>query len=393
MRDLPDNASLDHLRRQAKDQLAVLRRTTSDATLTVAQTTVARQYGFGSWAELKTEVERRNDDVEPPPSADDHRAEQLAAAFGLGTVTGPMTHVERQWTGEIWDLTTTDGRWVLTALADFVVPANVETEAGLVEQARAAGILALEPVRTTDGPIVAALDGVHWRAHRWIPLGPPAPQPPLPATAAEGGRILARLHRLDLTPPAPVVPWLTHRCSESQWQALVDQARAAGKVWADDLARALPGFLALDAVRDPRDPNPRAVLSKAWHAPAAVRLAGDDRLVVLGWEHTCAIPRDWDLGSSLMAWSETVDSDHDPDAARAFLAGYRELADGVDVDIELPIFTSGVTAALNWTISRANIALNADDPTQRDIAERNVRALARHPVTLDRIRRLADALT
>lgn len=34
MRDLPDNASLDHLRRQAKDQLAVLRRTAPGATLT-----------------------------------------------------------------------------------------------------------------------------------------------------------------------------------------------------------------------------------------------------------------------------------------------------------------------------------------------------------------------
>ena len=60
MRDLPDSASLDHLRRQAKDQPAVLRRTKPGATLTDAQASVAQQYGFGSWTELKTEVERRN---------------------------------------------------------------------------------------------------------------------------------------------------------------------------------------------------------------------------------------------------------------------------------------------------------------------------------------------
>lgn len=235
-----------------------------------------------------------------------------------------------------------------------------------------------------------ALDGTNWRVHRWARLGPPSTQPPRPEVAAEGGRILARIHGLDLAPGGPVVPWLTHRWGEAQWAQLAGAARAAVAVWADDFAAAVPGFLALDAVCDPRDPNPRAVLSKAWHAPNAVRLAGGDRLVAVGWEHAGAIPKDWDLGSSLMAWSETEADGYDPTAARAFLDGYRELAD--DIPITLPLFTSGVTAALNWTVSRANIALNGDDPAQREVAERTIRALSRHPVGLDDIRRLADAL-
>jgi Ser/Thr protein kinase RdoA (MazF antagonist) len=389
MRDLPDNASLDHLRRQAKDQLAVLRRTKPDATLTDAQASVAQQYGFGNWTELKNEVERRS--AAPPLAADERLSERLAIAFGLGTVSGPMTHAERQWTGQIWDLTTTDGRWVVTALADFVAPGHIETEAELVERAIAAGVLAPEPVRTTAGPFVLALDGTNWRAHRWIQLGPPSPQPPLPQIAAEGGRILARIHRLDLEPPEPVVPWLTQRWTEPHWQRLVDKARAADRVWAADFARAIPGFLDLDIVCDRRDPNPRAVLSKAWHAPTAVRLAGADRLIAVGWEHASAVPKDWDLGAALMSWSETVENDYDPAAARAFLDGYRELAD--DIDVTLPMFTSGVTAALNWTISRANIALHDDNPAERELAERNIRILARNPVNLDNIRRLADTLT
>lgn len=159
---------------------------------------------------------------------------------------------------------------------------------------------------------------------------------------------------------------------------------------AEDVARAVPGFPELDAVCDPRDPNPRAILTKAWHAPAGVRLAGPCRLVAVGWEHAGAVPKDWDLGASLMAWSETVDNDHDPAAARAFLRGYRELAG--DVEVTLPMFTSGVTAALNGTISRASIALHGDDPAERRLAERKVRMLARNPVTLDGVRRLADAL-
>jgi hypothetical protein len=122
-----------------------------------------------------------------------------------------------------------------------------------------------------------------------------------------------------------------------------------------------------------------------------MRTAGTNRLVTLGWEHASATPKDWELGSSVMAWSETVDNDYDPVAARAFLDGYRELAD--DIEITLPMFTSGVTAALNWTISRANIALNDDDPARRGDAERNIRVLACNPISLNHVERLADSLS
>jgi hypothetical protein len=174
------------------------------------------------------------------------------------------------------------------------------------------------------------------------------------------------------------------------WNRVADAARAARTDWADDFARAIPGVLDLEKVSDRRDPNARAVLSKAWHAPAGTRTAGTNRLVTLGWEHSSATPKDWELGSSVMAWSETVDNDYDPAPARAFLDGYRELAD--DIEITLPMFTSGVTAALNWTISRANIALNDDDAVRREDAERNIRVLARSPISLSNLERLADSL-
>ncbi|HEV8565127.1 MAG TPA: hypothetical protein VGR41_09430 [Actinomycetota bacterium] len=389
MRNLPDNASLDHVRRQAKDQLRVLRRTNPAVTLTEAQGSLARQYGFASWAELKREVERRK--AGASVVAVDKIAEGLAGAFGLGTVSGPMTHVERQWAGHTWDLLTTDGRWVVTALADFVRPTQIEIESELVMKAIGAGVLAPEPVRRSDGPFVLDIDGCNWRVHHWVQLGPPLPQPPLPKVAVEGGRILARIHALDLEPPAPVVPWLTQRPSASSWQQVADAARAADKDWSDDFAHAIPGFLDLDSICDPRDPNPRSILSKAWHAPAGVRPAGPDQLVTIGWEHSSATPKDWELGASLMAWSETIENNYDPAPARAFLRGYRERAE--KIDITLPMFTSGVAAALNWTISRANIALNGDDPVYRAECERNIRVLARNPISRSHVERLADALT
>jgi hypothetical protein len=389
MRNLPDNASLDHVRRQAKDQLGVLRQTKPTATLTEAQASLAQQYGFASWAELKRDVERRN--AGASLVAQDDVAERLAEAFGLGTVSEPMTHVERQWAGDTWDLRTTDGRWVVTALADFIVPAHIEIESEFVTKAIGTGVLAPEPVRTPDGPFVLDLDGGSWRVHHWIQLGPPLPQPPLPKVAVEGGRILARIHALELPPPAPVVPWLTQRPSASSWQQLADAARGSDKDWAEDFADAIAGFLDLDTICDPADPNPRAILSKAWHAPAGVRPAGSDRLVTIGWEHSGAIPKDWELGSSLMAWSETIENDYDPAPARAFLRGYRELAG--NIEITLPMFTSGVAAALNWTISRANIALNGDDSVYREESDRNIRVLVRNPISRSHVERLANALT
>lgn len=67
MPKLPLRADLDHLRHQAKDLLRAARggdqvalaQVGGSATLADAQLAIARDYGFASWAKLKTEVERR----------------------------------------------------------------------------------------------------------------------------------------------------------------------------------------------------------------------------------------------------------------------------------------------------------------------------------------------
>jgi len=71
MADLPARADLDQLRRQAKDLLRAARsgdpaaatriaRVSERLSLDSAQLAVARDYGFASWAKLKTEVDRRS---------------------------------------------------------------------------------------------------------------------------------------------------------------------------------------------------------------------------------------------------------------------------------------------------------------------------------------------
>ncbi|PYQ57259.1 MAG: hypothetical protein DMF58_18715 [Acidobacteria bacterium] len=58
---LPQRASLEFLKKLAKDQLKELRRTNPRAKLAAAQLAVARDHGFTSWRALKVEVEKRQE--------------------------------------------------------------------------------------------------------------------------------------------------------------------------------------------------------------------------------------------------------------------------------------------------------------------------------------------
>jgi ankyrin repeat protein/uncharacterized glyoxalase superfamily protein PhnB len=56
---LPERASLEYLKKLAKDRLREIRLTDRSAKLAAAQFSIARDHGFSSWLALKTEVERR----------------------------------------------------------------------------------------------------------------------------------------------------------------------------------------------------------------------------------------------------------------------------------------------------------------------------------------------
>jgi ankyrin repeat protein/catechol 2,3-dioxygenase-like lactoylglutathione lyase family enzyme len=56
---LPERASLEFLKKRAKERLAELRRTDPRTKLAAAQLEIAREYGFTSWRALKTEIDAR----------------------------------------------------------------------------------------------------------------------------------------------------------------------------------------------------------------------------------------------------------------------------------------------------------------------------------------------
>lgn len=79
---LPERASLEFLRKLAKERLRELRLTNQRARLADAQLALAREYGFPSWRSMKSEVERRQA-VTPPAFSAACRSGDLDALRAL----------------------------------------------------------------------------------------------------------------------------------------------------------------------------------------------------------------------------------------------------------------------------------------------------------------------
>ena len=110
MSQLPDRPDVDQLRRQARElhraaadgdagALGRLREVSDKITLSAAQLTIARDYGFPSWPRLKAEVDRRRAHADGP-SQGDHQAEADQAA---GATPPPVKSWEemRDWAARL----------------------------------------------------------------------------------------------------------------------------------------------------------------------------------------------------------------------------------------------------------------------------------------------------
>ncbi|GAA0808914.1 OmpA family protein [Spirilliplanes yamanashiensis] len=180
MKTLPDNPSLDHLRRQAKDLLAGLRDSAPAATLAEAQASLAGQYGFRTWADLKAEVDRRRGRADV---ADPGLARRIAERFALGAVAGEMRSVSRpDEMGRRWVLETERGRWAPRTVDDVYPVTDGEDNAQFQEAAARAGVVVPAPVRSAAGAVVEEIDGHRWRVYAQVASGPPLAAPAGAAT-------------------------------------------------------------------------------------------------------------------------------------------------------------------------------------------------------------------
>lgn len=252
MRILPDKPSVAFLRKEAKDLLAALRESSPAASLADAQRALASEYGMRDWTELKSEVGRRAADA---PTAPEGLVDALAGAFGLGSVTGTPAPVSYTPMGRSWSIPTDRGRWLAGTVYDWIDEAQAAVGARLRDAAVAADVTAPTPVRSPHGRLIETVQEQSWRVHEWIEVGPSPVTPTTAAVARQVGTILGTLHSLAIPSEAPINPYLTSRRPDAAWKALLEEARAAHKPWAEQLGETLPALLDLGTIEADIDGN------------------------------------------------------------------------------------------------------------------------------------------
>jgi Ser/Thr protein kinase RdoA (MazF antagonist) len=365
---LPDNPNLDHLRQQAKDLLAGLRDVRPDATLADAQTSLADQYGFRTWADLKAEVDRCRDGA---AVADPELVRQIAARFDLGEVTGDMRSLSRpDESGRRWLLETDRGRWLPRTVDNVYPRSDGADNARFQEAAARAGVVLPAPVRSTGGRVTEEIGGNRWRVHAGVRSGPPFAAPVSAAVTAEVGSVLATLH--DLAFPADrICPWNTTRFAARTWPETVDLAAAKGVAWLPELTAALPVLDGLAAIDD--EPTAGAVMCHNDFSTENVRLGAAGQLVVSGWEHADGLPPAWELCAALVEWAVDPAGEVSEASVRALLNGY-----GTVPELTLGCFRGIATGLLNYVSGEICLALEASGAEDARFADRNVRHLLTH---------------
>ena len=387
MKTLPDNPNLDHLRQQAKDLLSGLRDSDTRATLAQAQSLLAEQFGFRTWTELKSEVDRRRGGADV---ADPGLARALADRYGLGAVTGEMRSVARaDESGRRWTLVTDRGRWAVRTMDTWWPIVDIETEVALQGAAARQGVLLPTPVRSITGAVLETVGGHTWRVFPWMPGGPPMSAPAASAVTRAVGEILATIHGLAL-PVDRISPWHDRRFSSADWPNLAASAAARRAPWAAALADVAAALMELEALAAPVPvPVPGPVLSHNGLTPASVRRDRDGRLIVSGWEHAGGQPPAWELCEALTQWTVRPGGRVNVAGARAMVEGYRATAGSLP-PMDLATFRGAAVGLLNYVGGQVDEALTAGDDETRRHFDRSVSHLLAHLPTRGTYERLLD---
>lgn len=373
MRTLRQAPNLDYLKQQAKDLLAALRETQPGASLADAQRTLAKQYGFRTWTDLKAEVERARS---KPQVFDADIAAGIAKSFGLGDVTEPAILIETDVSGPSLRVQTHTGTWNAHAVMSGFDEGHAEESVRLMNAAGAAGIKTPRAVRTSSGVWVEEIGEYRWRVDKWMDVGPTIAVPVSSATAFKAGALLATLHGLRLEPAGGMHPWLAAKPrTGEQWQKILGIVESTGALWSRALADALPAILDISAGHA-EPPIDEHVLSHTDFQPSSTHLDKGDALVPVGWEFAGAIPPSWHLGLVLDSWSATPDGEINVVAAKAIVEGYASVGDVPPLDVS--IFSPVITAWLNWLVSRMNHALEGKGDARAN-AERELAHMLAHP--------------
>jgi hypothetical protein len=389
---LPESPNLSYLRQEAKDLLLALRESEPATSLAAAQRSLAEQYGFRTWPELKADVEARR---LRQHRGDPELAGRLAASFGLGHGAATVTPLVRDMIGVQCRLETNRGIYLLRQLLrpnfDWISETQVDRAMRLLIRARNAGVSAPTPIRTTRGEWLADVDGERWRADEWMELGPSLAQPASLAAAKTAGQILGAVHGVAMDPGIALSAnsHLLSRRPDSDWEFLANVAEQANTPWAPLLRKELPSIYELNGfIADPAVPD--CVLCICDLQPGSVRMGAGGVMTVVHWEFAGPMPPAWELAYALVQWT-TGPGSPSLSAAKALVDGYRSVA-GTLAGLEITSFTSLVASRLNYLARTISLALNPANPNHR-FAEAELPGLLARRLSVTDLERLLAAAT
>lgn len=241
----------------------------------------------------------------------------IAARYRLGVQARLEGPVARGQLGQVWRLTTADGRFAVKEWFAAPDPTAVEADTDFAERARAAGVLVPAAVRDAEGAVLATVTGTVVRVSRWVDLEPPTRR----LDPMSVGHVLARLHGLDLPADRPIEAWFSRGIGAPAWRDLhcgLLEARApfAARLGAvlDDLVAA-ESIIAESVIAEP------VVLRLCHRDLWADNVLGtpDGAVCVIDFENHGPADPAHELAMVLYEFG-----DDEPDRVRAVLSGYVE---------------------------------------------------------------------
>jgi Ser/Thr protein kinase RdoA (MazF antagonist) len=321
-----------------------------------------------------------------PPSAD-----EIAAAFGLGTPAAPLRAASGGESHRVWRLQTTAGVFAVKELNRPHGNAGwvpwIERAFRFEQAAFAAGIVMPRPVPVAStGLCLAELPGageqpVTVRVHAWVEGTKVEGRGHAPEDARAVGAMLARIHALAVPAVAPPAE-LMRTYGATHWRALVERTSAADVAWAPELACCLSAIDELETfVASARADAPVQVMGHRDAAPRNVLRTPDRSLVLIDWDSAGPEIPQQEAARALIEWSQVGDTTLDAALARALIDGYRA-AGGVLGRRTRGDFAGFISKELVWLEFNVRRALGErlQGASDRELGDRKARdMLARVP--------------
>lgn len=313
-------------------------------------------------------------------------AAEVADAYGLGAVLGPMREAAGGEQARIWRLDTTVGSFAVKEPRRGFEPRVDGVDISFQEAVLAQTNLSMPtPVRRPGGGVVALVDSRLVRVSTWVDLAPPDPllDPELV------GQLVAALHQVDFRPPpgvlaAGVDPWYHEPLTQGAWSGLVARLEAAGAPFASTLRAEMPYLVALEGLLEPPR-RQRMCHCDLWSDNVLRATSGE--LCVVDWDNCGPADPTHELACVVFEFGQG-----DPNRMRALYGAYRSA--GGPARLERPGQLTMLIAQFGhfWQLAAEQWLDPESTEADRSHGEERVAELMDPPLRVEAVHALVDAV-